>query len=803
MIEFLKRLFSSNFLPHGTCYLWDPAVLWLNTISDGLIALAYYAIPVLLFVFARKRRDLTFHWIFLAFGAFILACGTTHLLAVWTVWHPIYRLDGLVKAFTAAVSLATAGLMVPLLPKLASVPAPAQIDRINRILDNETAERDEATQVLLQQAGLLDLAHDAIMVRRLDGTLLFWNRGAEVMYGWPKNEALGRVAHDLLQTRYPVPIERILSQLSEVGRWEGELIHTKRDGARVIVASRWARRRARDNGIEILEINTDITLQKAAEDRLRDLNQQLEQRVIERTAELRTSNEHLRDEMARRRALEEQLLQSQKMEAIGQLAGGVAHDFNNLLTIIVGHARLLQEELAAQSPSQERMTQLLGAADRAAGLVNQLLAFSRRQIVQPRPLNLNSIVEKAGRMLHRIISEDIRLVTTLSPDLENTKVDPGQIEQVLLNLIINAKDAMPRGGTITIETANIGLDAGRSGLPPGKYVMLAVSDTGIGMDAALQSRIFEPFFTTKGPGKGTGLGLSTVYGIVKQNQGEISVASEPGLGSTFRVYLPQFFDFSESVEPAAPSARMLRGTETILLVEDETEVRKLARDILTRQGYTVLECASGEEALECCAQYRAAIHLVLTDVVMPGMTGGQLGERLHELYPTIKVLYMTAYAEDDVVHHGPVDVAVALLHKPFTPQTLTQKVRQVLDPRKAFTILVVDDEADLRHLVREMLERDGYRVSEAGNSQEAFDQLRSAAIDILLTDVVISEAAPTQPAQSLSQQYPNLKIVLMSGASKDRVQKAAARLGAHAALPKPIQGQQLLDTVQKLLGPAA
>jgi signal transduction histidine kinase/CheY-like chemotaxis protein len=434
--------------------------------------------------------------------------------------------------------------------------------------------------------------------------------------------------------------------------------------------------------MEILEINTDISQQKAAEDRLRELNQELEQRVIERTTELRSSNEQLREEIERRKALEEQLLQSQKMEAIGQLAGGVAHDFNNLLTIIVGHGRLLQEALTPDGQEQERMTQLLGAADRAAGLVNQLLAFSRRQIAQPRPLNLNAIVAKAEMMLHRILGEEIQLVTTLSPELVNTKVDPVQIEQVLLNLIINAKDAMPSGGRITIETGNIEFDAGYAGLPPGRYVMLSVSDTGIGMDAALQSRIFEPFFTTKGPGKGTGLGLSTVYGIVKQNRGEISVQSVPGLGSTFRVCLPEFSEVPELAEPAEPRARAIRGTETILLVEDETDVRKLARDILTGQGYTVLECAGGKEALDCCANYRGPINLVLTDVVMPGMTGGQLGENLRQRYPTIKVLYMTGYAEDDVVHHGLIDPMLALVHKPFTPRALTEKVRQMLDAQQ-------------------------------------------------------------------------------------------------------------------------
>src|SRR5579863_3779817 len=277
MFEFLRKLLVGDFLPHGACYLWNPGILWLNVISDGLIALAYYAIPILLFAFARRRRDLTFHWIFVAFGVFILACGTTHIMAVWTVWHATYRLDGIIKAITAIASLATAGLMFPLLPGLVRLPGPRQLARINELLANEGQGRDEATKILLQQSGLLDLAHDAIIVRRTDGTILFWNRGAETMYGWLKHEALGRVCHDLLQTQFPEPTESILRNLAQAGRWEGELVHSTRDGRTVVVASRWAFRREQDGQMEILEINTDITQQKAAEERLRELNLELEQ----------------------------------------------------------------------------------------------------------------------------------------------------------------------------------------------------------------------------------------------------------------------------------------------------------------------------------------------------------------------------------------------------------------------------------------------------------------------------------------------------------------------------------------------
>jgi CheY-like chemotaxis protein len=394
-------------------------------------------------------------------------------------------------------------------------------------------------------------------------------------------------------------------------------------------------------------------------------------------------------------------------------------------------------------------------------------------------------------------------MTSLSSDLGSAKVDAGQIEQVLLNLIINARDAMPHGGQITIETGNIELDAAYAeshlGVEAGQYVILAVSDTGVGMDAALLPRIFEPFFTTKGPGKGTGLGLSTVYGIVKQSRGDINVDSTPGIGTTFRVYLPRHFEAAETPEPAVTPGAMPRGSETILLVEDEAGVRKLAYDALTRQGYTVLECSGGAEALDHCARHHGRIDLLLTDLVMPDLSGGELARRVQQLYPGITTLYMTGYAEDTVVRQGIVDTSVSLLRKPFTPQALTRKVREILDSPPSFTVLVVDDEAEVKRAVREILEKGGYRVYDASDGKQARALFEEKPIHVMLTDLAVSDKEGIEPTQNLRERFPNVKIVIMSGASQGKILDVAGKLGAEATLQKPIQSQQLLDTIRTVL----
>ncbi len=389
------------------------------------------------------------------------------------------------------------------------------------------------------------------------------------------------------------------------------------------------------------------------------------------------------EEMA---SLQEQLRQSQKMEAIGHLAGGIAHDFNNLLTIIKGYSQLSLIELKEGDPLKGNIEEIKRATDRASDLIRQLLAFSRRQVMEMRVLDLNILLQNLDKMLRRVIGEDIELVTLLAEDLGRVKTDPGQIEQVILNLAVNARDAMPSGGKLTIETANVELDGVYArrhvAVTPGRYVMLAVGDTGVGMTPEVRDRVFEPFFTTKEEGKGTGLGLSTVYGIVKQSEGNIWIYSEPGHGTTFKIYLPQVEELLEEVKEKVAGDELPRGSETVLVVEDEEEVRRLAVRILRGQGYKVLEASQGDDALRLCEEHNRPIQLMVTDVVMPGMDGRELTNRLMLLHPETKVLYMSGYTDNTIVHHGVLEEGINYIQKPFTVDALAGKVREVLDNKE-------------------------------------------------------------------------------------------------------------------------
>ncbi len=433
---------------------------------------------------------------------------------------------------------------------------------------------------------------------------------------------------------------------------------------------------------------------------LRALHRDLEDKVRQRTAELEAANRQLqilsnsnavkRTEAEREktqaidalRNTEEQLQQAQKLEAVGRLAGGIAHDFNNLLTAIIGYSDLSLSRMHDDEPLKRNIIEIKKASERAASLTGQLLAFSRKQVLQPKILDLNSVVLDLQKMLTRLIGEDIELRTSLAPNLAQVKADPTQLEQVIMNLAVNARDAMPTGGKVTIETANVVLDDAYSkqhiAVVPGPYVMIAVSDSGVGMDAETQRQMFEPFFTTKASGKGTGLGLSMVYGIVKQSGGNIWVYSEPEHGTTFKIYLPAVAGEASALEPESELIAQ-PATETVLLVEDEEIVRSLVFEVLKSEGYTVVTAASGSEALDVCSTHKGPIHLLITDVVMPGMSGKQLVTQLVGRCRDVKVLYMSGYTDDAIVNHGVLEAGVAFLQKPFTPGGVLSKVREVLN----------------------------------------------------------------------------------------------------------------------------
>jgi two-component system, cell cycle sensor histidine kinase and response regulator CckA len=395
----------------------------------------------------------------------------------------------------------------------------------------------------------------------------------------------------------------------------------------------------------------------------------------------------LAQDVTERVALEEQLRQSQKMEAVGRLAGGVAHDFNNLLTVILGYSQILADGLPPDSRLADSTGQIKSAADRAAGITRQLLAFSRKTVLSPRVINLNEVVLNLDSLLRRLIGDDIEVFTVPAKDLGAVKADPSQIEQVVMNLALNARDAMPQGGKVTLETSNVTLDGlyarDHQSVEPGRYVMLAVSDTGEGMSAETQARIFEPFYTTKDVGKGTGLGLSMVYGIVKQSGGFIWVYSEPNRGTTFKIYFPRIDQPAELLPAEKHVDKVQRGTETILLVEDDEQLRQLSSSVLAHCGYNVLVASTPEQGLAVCKANSKDIGLLVTDVVMPRMNGRQLAEQILKLHPTMKVLYVSGYTNNAIVHYGVLDPGLWFLPKPFTLSALVARVREVLDTAEA------------------------------------------------------------------------------------------------------------------------
>ncbi len=521
----------------------------------------------------------------------------------------------------------------------------------NRALEAEVAERNRAEQELADLNRRLEAVIDAspLAIIRLDlqGNVQAWSRAAEQLFGWREEEVLGK----------PLPTvpnggsQEFQALLAQAARGEVLTGHT-------------TRRRRKDGTV------VDIRLWTAP--------------LFGRSGEVRGKIAIVAD-ITEQTRLEQQLTHSLKMEAIGRLAGGVAHDFNNVITVVSGYGHMILDGVQNDSELREAAEEVLKAAERAAALANQLLTFSRHQVIQPKVLEINALVCDMERMLGRVIGEQIDLQVVARPGVARVRADAGQLEQVLMNLIVNARDAMPGGGTLTVETANVVLDENYSrthpGVGPGNYVMLAVSDTGTGMDPETRSHIFEPFFTTKERGKGTGLGLSIVYGIVKQHGGDIWVYSEPGKGTTFKIYLPQAAASEAGDDAGDPASPRLSGDETVLLVEDEPGVRKLVRGILEQYGYRVIEAGSGPQALEMEAGHEGRIDLLLTDVVLPKMSGRDVADALVLSRPGIKVLYLSGYTDHVVRDRGVLAAGASFLQKPFTPEVLARKIREVLDDR--------------------------------------------------------------------------------------------------------------------------
>jgi signal transduction histidine kinase len=530
MLSFLDSLLdASTFSPHGLCLLWQPGLIWLHVVSDSVIALAYFSIPFALAYFVWKRRDVEFGWIFWAFAIFILACGLTHVFAIYTLWVPVYQLEGVVKAVTAVASITTAAVLWPLLPRLLALPSPAQLRQAHAALEYETIQRREA---------------------------------------------------------------------------------------------------------------------------------------------------------------EDMLRQAQRMDAIGQLTGGVAHDFNNLLTVIMGNLELAERQLGAWKEGAEirisrHVANAAAGAQRAATLTQRLLAFARRQPLRPEPTNVNDLMLGLSDFFQRTLGADVDLEIVGSAGLWTIEVDRGQMEAAILNLVVNARDALPEGGKLTIETANAYIDEDYSQrhneVKPGQYVQISVTDNGAGMAAEVMARAFEPFFTTKEVGQGTGLGLSQVYGFVKQSGGHVKIYSEPGEGTTVKIYIPRL---SRAVAAVSVSERQVVGgtqSEVILVVEDDPDVRAYIVETLSQLNYDVLEAGDAPAALQTLRKTNGTITLLLSDVVLPGMNGRQLADEARRQFPKLKVLFMTGYSRNAIVHQGRLDADVQLIQKPLTQRALATKIRDALD----------------------------------------------------------------------------------------------------------------------------
>src|SRR5713101_6661951 len=819
MMELLRNLFGSDFMAHGYCYLWRPQIVWLHVVSDTLITLAYYSIPVTLVYFVRKRRDLPFHWMFLMFGAFILGCGTTHAMEVWTIWHGTYRFAGIIKLITAGLSVGTAVALVPLIPKALALPSPARLEAANRQLEqeacnrqhaekeinklneslerrviertaqleganqelqNEITERKQAEEALreseVRKRAILESALDCIIGINQEGTIIEFNTAAEKAFGYPRTEVLGkqlaetiippswrdRMAHYLATGEGPILGKRIEmpAMRADGTEFPAELAITRIElgGSPMFTAHLRDisdRKRAEERFRLAVESAPNAMVMANQEGKIILVNGQTEKlfgyqrdELIGQAVDILVPNRFrdahpqyradffahpqvrpmggrrelyglrkdggefpveivlnpietdegtwvlsaIVDITERKRADEEskrlqaQMQHTQKLESLGVLAGGIAHDFNNLLVSILGNAGLALMELAPESPARRTVENIQAAALRTAELTKQLLAYSGKGRFLVQPLNLSRLIEETAHLLKLSISKRAALRTRLAGNLPAIEADASQIQQVAMNLIINASEAL--GGNIGDIVVSTGfVDADRAylsetfldeHLPEGRYVYLEVTDTGSGMEKEIRNRIFDPFFTTKFTGRG--LGLAAVLGIVRSHHGALRVSSSPGKGSTFKVLFPAAEQAALAFEQSPGGVEVWRGTGTVLIVDDEEGVRLVGRKTLEKAGFTVMIAEDGRAGVQMFRTHADEIKAVLLDMTMPDISGEEVFRAIRTVRPEVRVILSSGYNEQETISLFQGKGLAGFIQKPYQPMKLIEKVREILAP---------------------------------------------------------------------------------------------------------------------------
>ena len=664
MWAFFERLLdSSMFSPHGICLLWEPELIWLHVTSDALIAMAYFSIPIALAIFVSKRRDLKFGWLYWAFGVFILACGFTHVLSIYTLWVPIYGIEGLVKAATAIASVFTAGMLWPLLPELLTIPSPFELRQVRAALEEEELKGRGAERLLAQfqetqralresmarLTAVVETAVDGFILIDSRGRILLFNPACERLFGYRADEVFQENVKLLMPQTYSLHHDEYLRNFLRTGERKiigigREVVGRRKDGS---------------------TFPMDLSVGEAKQD-----GESIFVGIIH--------------DLTERKLTERQLQQAQKMEMVGQLSGGIAHDFNNLLTVIVGNAEYLSEQLKSRLDLRQLADDICQAGERGAELTRRLLAFSRRQLLRPRAIDCHELIASTCKLLKRTLRENIEVTTAFNADAIFAFADSGQLESAVLNLALNAQDAMAAGGRLTISTGIASLDDNDQGVHPdiesGEYAMIAVTDNGEGMTSDVAARAFEPFFTTKEVGKGSGLGLSMVYGFVKQSNGHVSIYSEPGLGTTVRIYLPNVTPNGSrsSSQPAADEDALPRGNETILVVEDDPFVRSSVILRVESLGYKVVLAVDGREAV-MKLRTNPEIDMLFTDIVMPGgMSGWEVAELAQQMRPGLPTVFTSGYALEALVDQGRAPVKSIVLTKPYRKAELAHRLREAL-----------------------------------------------------------------------------------------------------------------------------